>query len=166
LTPQADISQAQNCSPSKTAGFSLLEILAALVIIGLMSAAVVLSLKPPDNSQTKFRDRLVLTLNQAAKESVYTGRVNALSVSAEGLHIMTYREGAWSVVQDFPALTRSRMTLQIERENIELPKIITPLILFEPTGDMTDFELNLRGSDMDINLFSAPDGSILIGDKA
>jgi len=151
--------------PNKEAGFSLLEILAALVIIGLMSAAVVLSLKAPNNSQNEFRDSLVLTLNQAVKDSVYTGRVNALSVSEDGVQIMTYREGAWSVTQDFPSIRRARAQLEIESETVELPETASPLILFEPTGEITDFTLRLRDSDIDINLFSAPDGSIRIGDK-
>jgi len=161
-----DISPASHKPCQKESGFSLLEILAALVIIGLMSAAVVLSLKPPNNTQKDFREGLVITLNQAVKDSVYTGRVNALSVSEEGLQIMTYRDGVWSVVQDFPSLRRVRTRLQIEDENVELPKTAGPIILFEPTGEMTDFELGLRGPEVDINLFSAPDGSIRIGNKA
>lgn len=131
-----------------------------------MTAAVVLSLKPPASGQNDIRDKLVVQLNQAAKNSIYTGRVNALSVSAEGLQIMSYREGAWSVTQDFPALARVRAQLQIENEKVALPETARPLILFEPTGEITDFNLSLRGVELDINIFSAENGAIQIGQKS
>jgi len=149
----------------KEAGFSLLEILAALVIIALMTAAVVLSLTPPDRGQNEFRDQLLVRLNQTAKDAIYTGRVNALSVSEQGLQIMGYQEGGWTVIEDFPAFARTRLRLEIESETIELPKTASPLILFEPTGEITDFALSLRSADIDFSLSRADDGSIRLEDK-
>jgi len=165
LHPRPHICTAPPRERYKDAGFSLLEILAALVIIALMTAAVVLSLTPPERGQNEFRDQLLLRLNQTAKDAVYTGRVNALSVSEEGLQIMGYQEGAWAVIEDFPDLARTRLRLEIENENIELPKTTSPLILFEPTGEITDFALSLRSADIDFSLFRADDGSIRLGGK-
>lgn len=79
---------------------------------------------------------------------------------------MGYQEGAWAVIEDFPAAARARLRLQIEDENIELPKTVSPLILFEPTGEITDFTLSLRTADIDFSLFRADDGSIRIGEKS
>lgn len=151
--------------PTSDAGFSLLEVLAVLVIIGLMSAAVVLSMRPPENETSSFRDELVLRLNQTAKESIYTGRAHALSVSQGGLHVMRYTNREWVIVRELPAEGFISMRLQIEDEFIELPEKIAPLILFEPTGDITDFQLNVRGFEQDINLFNAADGSVQIGTR-
>ena len=70
------------------AGFSLLEIMTVLIIIGLMSAAVVLSLKGPKDAPEDIANRFAAGINQFAKDAIYTGRPNALSVSKEGLHLM------------------------------------------------------------------------------
>jgi len=149
---------------SNESGFSLLEILVVLVIIGLMSAAVVLSMRPPENAERTFREDFVLRLNQTVKESIYTGRVNALSVSERGLHLMMYADREWQVTREFPFEDIASMQLHIDNERVELPDEVAPLILFEPTGEVTNFQLIVRGFDEDISLFNSPDGSILLGE--
>ncbi len=165
MQPAPHISNTPLFGIDKEAGFSLLEILAALVIIALMSTAVALSLKPPVPTESDQRDAFTARLNQAAKNSVYTGRVHALSVSTQGFALMRYQEGGWAVIEEFPALSRKRVQLHINNEKVTLPESASPLILFEPTGEITDFTLNLRGVDLNIDLYSAEDGHVKIGKK-
>jgi len=151
---------------AREAGFSLLEVLAVLVIIGLMSASVVLSMRPAAPPETSFRDDLILRLNQEAKAAIYTGQTRALSVSEDGLHIMVYRNNQWSITQDYPFVSGVTARLNIEDNKVEIPEDPVPLILFEPAGEITEFALNIRGFGDDIDLFNAPDGTVRIGTKS
>lgn len=163
IGPKAIEEARSNCA--REAGFSLLEVLAVLVIIGLMSVSVVLSMRPPEPPENSFRDDLVLLLNQEAKAAIYTGQTRALSVSEDGLHIMIYRDNQWSITQDFPFVSGVSARLNIGEEKIDIPEDPVPLILFEPAGEITEFALNIRGVGADIDLFNAPDGTVQLGPK-
>lgn len=151
---------------TRDAGFSLLEVLAVLVIIGLMSAAVVVSMRGPDTSEQDFADNFVLQLNRLAKESIYTGRINALSVSEEGLHLMSYVNREWITLEEFSFESTISAELFIEDETVDIPKEPAPLILFEPTGEVTDFVLTVDGLGTDLSLFRNDDGAIQIGEPS
>lgn len=143
------------------AGFSLLEIMAVLVIIGIMSAAVVLSLNIGGADETDEADRFIFRINQLAKDSVYSGKANALSISEGGIHLMRFSNNEWQILHETPLPERFKATLEIEDEIIrDIPEEPTPLILFEPTGEITDFTLSVNGG---ISLFSADDGTIKLG---
>lgn len=149
---------------SRDAGFSLLEILAVLVIIGVMSAVVVLSLTPPRPAAQDRADQFVLRVNQLAKEAIYSGRPNALSISEEGLHLMQFANGRWTALQAIPFEGRIKTVLEIEDERVrDIPEEPSPLILFEPTGEVTDFSLTVSGTGLDLRLFRADDGTIQLG---
>jgi len=124
-------------------GFSLLEVLAVLIIIGLMSAAVVLSMRGPDTGED-FAGDFVLRVNQFAKESIYTGQVNALR-------------------HEVPFEGKVDARLLIEDETVDIPEAPAPLILFEPTGEVTDFELTVDSFGLPLSLFRSDDGSIQLG---
>ena len=138
----------------------------ALVIIGLMSAAVVLSLKPPD-AEEEAADKFVAQINQLAKESIYTGRPHALSISESGLDLMRYADQEWVSVRNLSLGERFKVSLDIEDEAVrDIPDAPTPLILFEPTGEVTDFSLTVKDGDgPQLSLFRADDGSIQLGSE-
>jgi len=143
-------------------GFSLLEVLAVLIIIGLMSAAVVLSMRGPDTGED-FAGDFVLRVNQFAKESIYTGQVNALSISEDGLHLMSYVNRDWITRHEVPFEGKVDARLLIEDETVDIPEAPAPLILFEPTGEVTDFELTVDSFGLPLSLFRSDDGSIQLG---
>ena len=143
------------------AGFSLLELLVVLVIIGLMSASVVLSLRGPGQTEESYQETLLGDLNQTSKIAIYTGRVHALSVSEAGLHLMVYANREWVVQRDFTSENVAIDELHIEGAKIELPDAQTPLILFEPTGEITDFELRLNGAAQDVTLTVSDTGALI-----
>ena len=150
----------------KEAGFSLLELLAVLVIIGLMSASVVLAMRPPVETEADYQETLLGALNQTGKTAIYTGRVHALSASEAGLHLMVYANREWAVQQDFTSDNVTLGQLQIEGTRIELPETPGPLILFEPTGEVTDFSLVLRGGAQEVTLTVSETGAIVFERKS
>ena len=145
----------------REAGFSLLEIMTVLVIIGVMSAAVVLSLNVTGPDEENAADKFVFRINQVAKDSIYSGKPNALSLSEEGLHLMSFSKNEWAIVHGVTLPERFKATLEIDDEVIrDLPEEPAPLILFEPTGEITDFTLSIDGG---LSLFRADDGTIKLG---
>ena len=102
----------------REAGFSLLEVLVVMVIIGIMSAAVVLSLNAPGADERNAAERFVFLINQAAKDSIYSGKPNALSISEEGLHLMNYSNNQWVILHAVTLPERFKATLEIEDEII------------------------------------------------
>ena len=147
------------------AGFSLLELLAVLVIIGLMSASVVLAMRPPVETEADYQEVLLGALNQTGKTAIYTGRIHALSASEVGLHLMVYANREWAIQQDFTSETIEIDRLHIEGTRIELPETPTPLILFEPTGEVTDFSLVLSGAAQDVTLSVSETGALIFEKK-
>ena len=148
------------------AGFSLLELLVVLVIVGLMSATVVLSMRPPTETEADYQETLLGALNQTTKTAIYTGRVHALSASEAGLHLMVYANREWSVQQDFTSADIAIGQLEIEGSEIELPETPTPLVLFEPTGEVTDFALDLRSAAQDVTLTVSDTGALIFERKS
>ncbi|MEP6342660.1 MAG: prepilin-type N-terminal cleavage/methylation domain-containing protein [Maricaulaceae bacterium] len=148
------------------AGFSLLELLVVLVIIGLMSASVVLSMRAPAPTQESYQETLLGQLNQTSKAAIYTGRVHALSASEAGLHLMIYANREWVVQRDFTSNDIGLGQLHIEGEKIDLPEEVAPLILFEPTGEITDFTLGLNGAGQDVVLTVSEAGALIFERKS
>ena len=148
------------------AGFSLLELLVVLVIIGLMSATVVLTMRAPAETEADYQETLLGTLNQTTKTAIYTGRVHALSASEAGLHLMVYANREWTVQQDFTSVDFSIGQLEIEGSEVDLPETPTPLVLFEPTGEVTDFALDFRSAAQDVTLTVSETGALIFERKS
>jgi general secretion pathway protein H len=92
----------------RAAGFTLVELMVVLVIMGLVATAVVLSL--PDDDGAKL-DReagaFAVRLKRAQEEAVLTNRPVAVSVDAQGYGFQVYRRGAWTPLEEGPFQARS-----------------------------------------------------------
>ena len=132
---------------SKTAGFSLLEVLVALTIMSLLAGAVVLTLSSRPSAAQTQAERLLLLMNAATEDSLTTGALIgfAADVDSQGYKFFSYQDGSWRTLTDHPGLAPYRFDrpdLQLVndalgrreslfqgRNNQDLPEVF-----FDPTG--------------------------------
>ena len=147
------------------AGFTLLEMMMVLLIIGLMSTGVLLVIPDKKPEAQNYVENLVRRLNQAAQNSMISGQPAGLGLTRDGYTLYSYDNEIWAAVhsQDWPENTN----LRYEKDNrrLELPKEALPVILFEPTGQSDIFALSLSQADRQFSLYSQGDSRIYYGEK-
>ncbi|AEG48965.1 general secretion pathway protein H [Sphingobium chlorophenolicum L-1] len=86
-------------------GFTLIELMVVLTIIGCISAAVVLSIPDPRGSVIEDADRFAARVAAARDEAVVTARPMGVWVSASGYGFQRREGGAWVAMEDKPFAT-------------------------------------------------------------
>lgn len=148
---------------SNEAGFTLVEMMTVLVIVGLMSSAVILTLPPTKPALEMQAEIFLKDANALSQTSLISGRPQALGLSHNGYALMSFETGQWETIRqvDFtgaiePKLIREDMPMKLSGD-------IVPLVLFEATGLSTPFELTLSDGDRRTRLQSQGDGRVVIG---
>ena len=164
-TPEAHSAEGRKRTHLKrhARGFTLLEILVVVIIIGVMATLVVLSIGSrtlDDRLATEAR-RLQELFALAADEAVLQGVELGFIQTPEGYAFLTLKEGQWVALEDAGPL-RSRtlaepfyLQLQIDgrrvapvRTDDEKPEL-KPQIVLLSSGDATEFILDLRAQQFD-----------------
>ncbi len=142
-------------------GFTLLELLVVLVIIGVMAGAVLLSTGDRRVGELHDQaDRLFTLLRWCADEALQQRVELGLVVDEDGYRLLEWssRAGRWdtATVADVPAMVKLpeylRMQVQVEGEQDSPLRgdgkaTPVPTILFLSSGEVTDFELTLTVTD-------------------
>jgi general secretion pathway protein H len=76
-------------------GFTLVELMVVLVILGLASSAVVLAFPDPQGSLVAEAERFAARAKAARDEALLTGRATAVQVDGEGYAISRRAGGEW-----------------------------------------------------------------------
>ena len=163
--------------PGPARGFTLVEILVVVLIIGILSVGAVLSLGVvgEDRELDRERDRILTVTgflrDQAALQNrefgmrVYTGGYEFLALDA--------RSGKWEQVTEDPMMRPRTLPpgiqarLLVEGRPIVLPKRDekdpAPQIMLFSSGELNSFELTLRRDDGDtVVLIPSPQESAII----
>ncbi len=82
-------------STDRSAGFTLVEVLAALAVVGLIASAVMLASPGADTRLHAGVERMAARLKLAGDESVLVNRPVALVAAPEGYHFELRDEDGW-----------------------------------------------------------------------
>lgn len=83
-------------------GFSLIELLVVIVIIGLLSSVVVLTMTDPRGRITGDADRFAGRVRAARDSAIVSGRPMALWVSQTGYGFERRQDGTWQAMSEGP----------------------------------------------------------------
>lgn len=139
------------------AGFTLVELMIVLVIMGLMASIVVLSF--PDGSNDLEQDAQKFAARTAAlrDNAILQSRPMAVQVTPSGYSFLERRKGTWSVMEDKPF----RSTNWSNGVTADVGETGPLLISFESTGLPSDrAEVRLGHKDFARNILIAPMGDV------
>jgi len=164
--------------PHREAGFSLVEMLAVVAIIAMMSAVVMLSVTGRPALIETEAERLLARFHEAGETALVTGEVIGFATEADGTGylFLRYRDGRWRDMPDHPALAPHRLPEGIaiygesgrgSRGTGPDPQDVplAPLAWFDPTGIDAPFRLLLQGAERDLHLVRNGAGQLSIEDR-
>lgn len=133
-------------------GFTLVEILMVVFIIGLSSSLVIMSL--PERNTGLQQDAIVLQrdVEVLADRAVLTGVPHALEFNGRGYEGVARQAGQWVPLRGFEREISRDVALRIVNPGV--PAGNTMRIIFDPTGAPTGGQLSLsaRGDRFEIAL--------------
>lgn len=140
----------------KDAGISLIEVLIAVMIIGVISTAVVFSLQPGSDPLEEEADRLSARLIFASQEAIATGQPVGLVIEdfGAGYSFQRYIDGRWWPLAENPAFAQHAFEDNIRlhvldallrsADGDDAPPPSLPLLWFDPAGLTEPFALRLE----------------------
>lgn len=141
---------------SGDAGFTLVELLVVLTIIGLAAAAVVVAMPDPRGSLRQEGERFAARVRAAQEQAIVAASPVALTVSPGGYAFEARRHGRWRAITDRPLERREwgAGTQAVVGDNGTLRAI------FDPTGAADPVAITLLRGDARVNVSVAADGAI------
>ena len=145
----------------QAAGFTLLELMVVMVLIGIIFSFAVLSLGGDDVAELMEQEtrRLVTLLDMAGEEAVLTGEELAVYFTDEGYEFMVLRGDRWQSMTDdnllkartLPAGMQFRLEIDGEppalgESDDDEEDALTPQIYILSSGEMTPFSATLESS--------------------
>jgi len=152
-----------NAFTRREAGFTLIEMMMVLLIIGLMSTAVLLNIPEEKTSAESFRDTLIRDLNLASQNSLISGEPTAFGLTRDGYVIYAFADEAWTQRDQKAWPDNTSIRFEKDFRRLELPREPLPIIVFEPTGQSDIFGLSIRQDNQRFDLHSEGDGRIKRG---
>lgn len=86
----------------KRNGFTLVELMVVVAVMGLLAGAVVLSVGSPGSGPAESATRFASRLAAARDQAILTGQPISSWVSASGYGFERYRDGHWEALTDKP----------------------------------------------------------------
>lgn len=133
-----------------------------LVIIGLMSSAVVMTLPKDPPASRAVSDTLLKQFNQAAQESILSGAPAAFGASKSQYSFYSYDGFEWRVSSQRDWHDALSIELRKDGEDVKLTDTAVPLIIFEPTGNSSIYTLTLSDFNGRFVLSSKGDGRVIL----
>lgn len=132
----------------RQAGFTLVEILVVLVIIGITVALISINLMPDDRRVlTTEAQKLALLFEQARDEAIISGKVIAWSVEGDKTHFWRKDDQAQWILNSGDELFRDRdLASGVKLADLQINSVkaaVNERLLFSPSGMNMPFKLEL-----------------------
>lgn len=144
LTP---MSARVNDKANPDAGFTLLEALVTLMIVGLLAGAVALSTPAPHAEAKAEAERLAARLMLARDDSILRNRVVGLMMTEQGYGFSRLEAEGWRTVQETAPLRFRTLPQDVQARVVEERGQDTSLIAvrFDPMGQASPIEIAVEG---------------------
>ncbi len=122
------------------AGFSLVEVLVVLAIVGLMTGAAYLTMRPGSDPARAMAEQMQVDLMRAETMAVTRGAFIGLRTSPEGYDFLIYQAGEWTPVDRRSSLRPRRLPGSVVLVSAQVPVAASdaatavPSYWFDPTG--------------------------------
>jgi general secretion pathway protein H len=126
--PAASDRVASDSAKISRAGFTLVELLMTVAIIGLAAGAVVLSVPDPRPSVAADAERFAARLARAREEAVLANHPVAVETAAQGYAFSMFDGDTWTALSEGPFKPESWS------EGLSLTPSGTTRVVFDPTG--------------------------------
>ncbi len=156
-----------------TAGFSLVEVMMVVAIIGLMTGAVVLALPSRTDNLTTELARTERALIALSRTSVMTGRILGVRFASDGFETLVFSDDGWMQndgllkhdARHWPELDLLSLTVDGVEADID-SGVAGPHLWFLPTGEYPSFNIVLSGGNARAHLSANASGPMKIsGDE-
>jgi len=136
-------------------GFTLLEVMVVVVIIGIMLGVSALSMRGDSHAELLQREatRMIALLNLASQEAVMRSEQIAVRYSDDGYAFMLLQNGRWVPMDNDPTLRARRfpddISLRLELQDNPPPSLLSgdesdlPQVFLLSSGEMTPFVVTL-----------------------
>ncbi len=151
-------------------GFTLLELLIVLVILGITISFTVLSLglKNPQDELKEQGQRLAALMQLASEESILLGQELALQFDADGYSFLSLKADKWLEIQNDPIFRRRTfpesvlLELSVEGSDSSSDDNLKERIYFYSSGEASPFTLTLRSQNTELSYQVSGDSQAVI----
>ncbi|WP_417591347.1 type II secretion system minor pseudopilin GspH [Parasphingorhabdus sp.] len=146
-----------------TAGFTLVELMVVLLIIGLMASIVVFSFPGGSSALEEDAQRFAARTAALRDNAILQSRPMAVQVTPSGYSFLERRRGSWSVIEDKPFVSTNWSSGVRAATGETGPMMIS----FESTGLPSEqAELVLQREDQSRRVLIAPMGDVKLAGSA
>ncbi|BCV64801.1 type II secretion system protein GspH [Shewanella carassii] len=159
----------------RSRGFTLLEVMLVVLLMGLAATAVTMTMgdSGPKQQLTREAQRFMAATETVLDETVLSGQFIGIVVDKDKYHFVLFKENKWQPLEQDRLLAEKQLpegiTLSVELEGLPLvqedeeqdswfdepfiesdadkKKFPEPQIMLLPSGEMTAFELSFIASD-------------------
>ena len=150
-------------SSSMQSGMSLIEVLVALFILAMASAAIMMTLPRQPSGLDREIARLEGTIDRLAGQAIASGEVHALRLTQTGYVAEAWRNEGWSPLnRSAHTLPQSVQVSVAEKPRGSEPAKTWPDIVMDTTGIVTARDLVLRDGAGEYRLAVASDGAVSV----
>ena len=139
------------------AGFTLVELMVVLLIIGLMASVVIFSFPSGNSALQEDAQRFAARTAALRDNAILQSRPMAVQVTPSGYSFLERRKGSWSVIEDKPFMSTNWSSGVRAKTGKNGPMMIS----FESTGlPSNQAELVLQGDAQSRRILVAPMGDV------